>query len=144
MPLFASLLSLPLAGDRYPPLALSHKRQRQKLLETILTMLRELAEPKPLLFILEDLHWMDPTSLALLDLCIDQAPTAPILTLLTCRPTFFTPWSRRAHLTQILNRLPRHCIEQMAPGVAGGRTLPRRCCNTLLRKQTASHCLWRK
>ena len=125
VPLFASLLSLPLAGDRYPPLALSPQRQRQKLLETILTMLRELAEPKPLLFILEDLHWIDPTSLALLDLCIDQAPTAPILTLLTCRPTFHPPWSRRAHLTQIrLNRLPRHCIEQMAPRVAGGRTLP--------------------
>ena len=87
-------------------------------------MLRELAEPKPLLFILEDLHWMDPTSLALLDLCIDQAPTAPILTLLTCRPTFHPLESPRLPAQILLNRLPRHCIEQMAPGVAGGRTLP--------------------
>src|SRR5262249_475036 len=60
VPLFAPLLSLPLPEDRYAPLALSPQRQRQKTLETIVTILLELAEHQPVLFILEDLHWTDP------------------------------------------------------------------------------------
>ena len=90
VPLFAPLLSLPLPEDRYPPLNLSPQRQRQKTLETIVAILLELAEHQPVLFILEDLHWTDPTTLELLNLLIEQTPTASILMLLTCRPTFST------------------------------------------------------
>ena len=90
VPLFAPLLSLPLPENRYPPLNLSPQRQRQKTLETIVAILLELAERQPVLFILEDLHWTDPTTLELLNLVIDQTPTASLLMLLTCRPTFPT------------------------------------------------------
>ena len=92
MPLFAPLLSLPLSENRYPPLNLSPQRQRQKTLETIVAILLELAEQQPVLFILEDLHWTDPTTLELLNLLIDQTPTASLLTVLTCRPTFQPSW----------------------------------------------------
>ena len=88
VPLFAPLLSLPVPENRYPLLNLSPQRQRQKTLETIVAILLELAERQPLLFILEDLHWADPTTLELLNLLIDQIPTASILVLLTCRPYF--------------------------------------------------------
>src|SRR5262249_23250775 len=67
VPLFAPLLSLPIPEDRYPPLALSPQRQRQKTLETIVAILLEHAERHPVLFILEDLHWADPTTLELLN-----------------------------------------------------------------------------
>ena len=80
VPLFAPLLSLPVPEDRYPPLNLSPQRQRQKTLETIVAILLELAEHQPVLFILEDLHWTDPTTLELLNLVIDQTPTASLLT----------------------------------------------------------------
>ena len=90
VPLFAPLLSLPLPEDRYPPLNLSPQRQRQKTLETIVAILLELAEHQPVLFIVEDLHWTDPTTLELLNLVIEQTPTASLLMLLTCRPTFST------------------------------------------------------
>jgi AAA ATPase domain/Adenylate and Guanylate cyclase catalytic domain len=53
VPLFASLFSLPVPEDRYPPLALSPQRHRQKTLETIATILVELTERQPVLFILE-------------------------------------------------------------------------------------------
>src|SRR5262249_44039256 len=78
--LFAPLLSLPLPEDRYAPLNLSPQRQRQKTLETIVAILLELAERQPLLFIVEDLHWTDPTTLELLNLVLDQTPTASLLT----------------------------------------------------------------
>ena len=67
VPLFAPLLSLPIPEDRYPPLNLSPQRQRQKTLETIVAILLELAEHHPVLFILEDLHWTDPSTLELLE-----------------------------------------------------------------------------
>src|SRR5215510_4583409 len=75
VPLLGALLSLPLSEDRYAPLNLSPQRQRQKTLETIVAILLELAERHPVLFILEDLHWTDPTTLELLNLMLDQTPT---------------------------------------------------------------------
>ena len=97
VPLFASLLSLPIPEDRYASLALSPQRQRQKTFETIVAMLLQQTEHQPVLFILEDLHWTDPSTLELLDLLIDQTPTAAIDTLLTCRPSFQPPWSVRSY-----------------------------------------------
>src|SRR4030095_8155732 len=88
VPLFAPLLSLPISENRYPLLNLSPQRQRQKTLETIVAILLEHVEQHPVLFIVEDLHWTDPSTLELLDLLIDQTPTASLLVLLTCRPTF--------------------------------------------------------
>src|SRR5215475_4066161 len=76
VPLFASLLSLPISENRYPLLNLSPQRQRQKTLEAIVAILLELAEHHPVLFILEDLHWTDPTTLELLNLVVEQIPTA--------------------------------------------------------------------
>ena len=123
--LFAPLLSLAIPEDRYPALNWTPQRQRQKTLESIVAMLLEQAEHKPVLFILEDLHWTDPTTLEFLDLMIDQIPTASILTLLTCRPTFQPSWSHRSYLTEVtVNRLSRDQMRQMAERVAGGKNLP--------------------
>ena len=125
VPLFAPLLSLPLPEDRYPPLNLSPQRQRQKTLETIVAILLELAEQQPVLFILEDLHWTDPTTLELLNLVIDQTPTASLLVLLTCRPHFQPAWHHRSYLTEItVNRLSHAQVEQIVTGMTDGKTLP--------------------
>jgi class 3 adenylate cyclase/predicted ATPase len=125
VPLFASLFSLPVPEDKYPPLACSPQRHRHKTLETIVALLLELAEHQPVLFILEDLHWTDPTTLEFLTLLIDQAPTASIYTLLTCRPEFQPPWRHRSYLTEVtVQRLSREQITRMAVQIAGGKTLP--------------------
>jgi len=123
--LFAPLLSMPLPEHHYPPLNLSPQRQRQKTLEALVAILLEHAERQPVLFILEDLHWTDPTTLELLNLLIDQTPTASLLVLLTCRPHFQPAWHHRSYLTEItVNRLARNQIERMTTHVAGGKTLP--------------------
>ena len=93
VPLLASLLSLPLS-DRYPPLQLTPQRQKQKTLEAILALLRAHAAQQPVLFIVEDLHWIDPSTLELLSLFIDQDPTARILTLLHQSPGVSPPVGR--------------------------------------------------
>src|SRR5207245_5482703 len=99
--LLAALLSLALPEHHYPPLHLSPQRQRQKTLETIVAILLELAERQPVLFIVEDLHWTDPSTLELLNLVLDQTPTASLLVLLTCRPHFQPSWTHRSFLSEI-------------------------------------------
>ena len=123
--LFAPLLSLSVPEECYPPLNLSPHHQRQKTLESIVAILLELADQQPVLFILEDLHWTDPTTLELLDLLIDQTPTAAVCVLLTCRPAFQPPWGSRSYLTEVtVNHLSRNQIERMAERVAGDKILP--------------------
>jgi predicted ATPase/class 3 adenylate cyclase len=135
VPLFAPLLSLPLPEDQYPPLALSPQRQRQKTLESIVALLLEQAEQHPVLFIIEDLHWLDPTSLALLDLLIDQTPTAALLTVLTCRPTFQPSWQHRSYLTEVtVPRLSRNHIAQIVAEVTGGNPLPAQVLTQIIEK----------
>jgi class 3 adenylate cyclase/predicted ATPase len=124
VPLFASLLSLPLTGN-YVPLAVSPEQQKQQTLHALLTITLRIAAQQPLLFIMEDLHWVDPTTLELLSLLVDQGPTACILALFTCRPDFSPPWTGRAHLTQVtLNRLPRRQAAEMTSQVAHRKALP--------------------
>ena len=123
--LFAPLLSLSLPEHHYPPLNLSPQRQRQKTLETLVAILQELAEQQPVLFIVEDLHWTDPTTLELLNLVIEQIPTTSILTVLTCRPHFQPAWHHRSYLTEItVNRLSHAQVEQIVAGMTDGKTLP--------------------
>jgi class 3 adenylate cyclase/predicted ATPase len=125
VPLFAPLLSLLLPESRYAPLNVSPQRQRQKTLEAIVTIILEHAERQPVLFIIEDLHWTDPTTLEFLNLMLDQTPTASLLTVLTCRPTFQPSWTHRSFLTEVsVTRLAQPQIEPMITHVAGGKTLP--------------------
>ena len=124
VPLLAALLSLPLPAD-YAPLAESSEQQKQRTLQTFLTLLGRLAAQQPLLFVMEDLHWADPTTLELLSLFVAQGPTARILALWTFRPDFTPPWTGRTHLTQVtLPRLPRHEATEMTGRVAHGKALP--------------------
>jgi hypothetical protein len=127
VPLFARLLSLPVPEGRYPPLTWSLQRQRQKTLESLVAILLELAERQPLLFILEDLHWTDPTTLEFVDLLIDHTPSTALGVLLTCRPQFHPAWRHRSYLTEVtVTRFSRVQITHMAHQVTGGKLLPDR------------------
>ena len=96
VPLFAALLSLPLPAD-YAPVTVSPEQHKQQTLHALLTILLRIAAQQPVLFVMEDLHWVDPSTLELLSLLVDQGPTARILTLCTFRPDFRPPWTGRAH-----------------------------------------------
>lgn len=125
MPLFAALLSLPLPDDLYPPLNLTPQRQKQKTLDALLTWLLKEAEQQPLLVMMEDLHWVDPSTLEFLGLLIDQVPTTRLLLLLTFRLDFSPPWAMLSHMTQLtLSRLARRQVEVMVEKVTGGKPLP--------------------
>jgi len=124
VPLFAALLSLPLPADSVP-LTISSEQQKQQTLHALLTIFVRIATQQPVLFVMEDLHWADPTTLELLTLLVDQGPTTRILALWTFRPDFSPPWTGRSHLIQVtLPRLLRQQAIAMAARVAHGKALP--------------------
>ena len=100
-PLFASLLSIT-TGDRYPERSLSPQKRKDLTLEALTEQLHGLCNHEPVLLLFEDLHWIDPTSIELLDRLIDIAPTIPVLLILTFRPEFRAPWVGQAHVASII------------------------------------------
>ena len=135
VPLLAALLSLPVPEDRYTPLHLTPQRQRERTLEVLLTLLLAWAAVQPVLLIIEDVHWADPSTLAFLDLLLVQAPSTTLMMVLTCRPSFELPWDLQTPVTSVgLNRLLQTQMEQMITQVAGGKRLPTEVIQALIQK----------
>ena len=120
--LLATLLSLP-QPEGAAPLTLSpqKQKQKQKTQEALVAWIVEEAEKAPVYCAWEDLHWIDLSSLEVLTLVLDQAPTTRLLALLTFRPEFISPWGNRSHLSQMtLSRLGSSQVEVMVERVTGG------------------------
>ena len=124
VPLFAALLSIPI-GDRFPPLNLTPQRQREKTLEALVDWVREYAGDEPLLIVVEDLHWVDASTLELLGMLVEQCQGYPILMLLSFRPEFRPPWPDWSHQTRVaLNRFNRRQVAEMMRIQLGVKQLP--------------------
>ena len=124
VPLLAALLSLPLSAA-YAPVTMSPEQQKQHTLHALLRLLLGMAAQQPLLLVMEDLHWVDPSTLEWLSLLVDQGPTTGLLALCTYRPDFSAPWTGRAHLTRVtLARLPQAQTTLLTQQVAHGKALP--------------------
>jgi class 3 adenylate cyclase/predicted ATPase len=121
VPLLAALLAVPL-GDRYPPPMLSPEQQKERLLALMAEILT--GGRRPVLLLVEDAHWIDPTTRELLGLCIDRVAVSRCLILVTFRPEFRHEWSGRSEVTALaLNRIGRRQSAELVGRVAG-RALP--------------------
>jgi predicted ATPase len=124
-PPLADLLSVP-TYDRYPPLSLTPQKRKEKTLRALLAQFEGLAAHRPVLTVYEDAHWIDPTSLELLDLAVDRVMALPVLLLITFRPEFASRWIGRSHVTLVrLGGLPRRQRPQMITRVTGGKPVPK-------------------
>ena len=95
VPLFASLLSLPL-DDRFGALGLPSVRERDETFRALGEWLRAISRLRPVLFIVEDLHWVDASTLEFLGQLLAEGLHDRVLTMLTFRPEFQTPWGQRS------------------------------------------------
>jgi tetratricopeptide (TPR) repeat protein len=121
VPLLAALLSLP-ASERYPLPPLSPEAQRRKTLGAVATLLLTAAERRPLLLVVEDLHWVDPSTLELLGSLAAQAEAVPLLLVLTFRPEFEPLWEPRSSVTRLtLGLLTRSQAGLMIDRLTEGR-----------------------
>jgi class 3 adenylate cyclase/predicted ATPase len=122
--LIAEMLSLPDDG-RYPALELTPQHRRRKTMEALTAQMVALSRQKPVLMILEDAHWADPTSLEAFSRAVDRIRRLKVLLLVTFRPEFDAPWVGRPHVTVlIINRLAEHQADAMIDRIVGNRLLP--------------------
>ena len=68
------------------------EQQRRRLLATLVQWVLGSARTQPLISVIEDLHWADPSTLELIQLLVEQSATASLLLLYTGRPEFHPPW----------------------------------------------------
>ena len=123
LPLIAPILDLQIPA-KYSPSPLSPEQQRRRLLATLVEWALGAARVQPIVIAIEDLHWADPSTLELLQLLVEQGPTARLLLLYTARPEFHAPWPSRTHHTQItLNRLSARNVRTMMGEVAAQKAL---------------------
>jgi len=122
--LIADMMSVPTNG-RYLLPEQSPQRRKDRMLTVLIAQLESLAVQRPLLMIVEDIHWIDPTSLGLVGLLVEKASQLRLLLVITTRPEFSPPWPNDAHIGTIgLMRLNRQEAVAMMNRVAGGKQLP--------------------
>jgi len=122
--LFAELLSVRCDGG-LPTLSISPQRRKELVLEQFITHIDSLTARKPVLIVLEDAHWIDPTTQELFDIIVERIRTMPVLLILTYRSEFAPPWLGQSHVTVLaLNRLGRRENAAMIRQVAKGKDLP--------------------
>jgi predicted ATPase/class 3 adenylate cyclase len=122
--ILAELLSIDsadedLAGTLTPP------QRKEMTFTAILRQFKSWAQTAPVLTVLEDVHWADPTSLELLNLLVETAERLPMLLVITRRPMPQPLWASRPEVTvQFLNAFNRRDAASLIKEVIGGRTVP--------------------
>jgi class 3 adenylate cyclase/predicted ATPase len=124
VPLLAALLAVP-TGDRYPALTLTPEVQKRRTLQALLDQLVRLAVRQPMVALCEDVHWIDPSTLELVDLVIERVRQLPVLALITFRPEFQPPWTGQAHVSTLsMERLARRQCMDLVARVTSEKPLP--------------------
>jgi hypothetical protein len=123
-PLVAALLGLD-GTSRYGALTLTPQQRRSRMLAVLIDQFRGLASRKPLLWVIEDAHWIDPTTLELIELALEPMQSVSVLVLITSRPTFVASFAGHPSVTQLaLNRLGRAATQGIVDRITRGKRLP--------------------
>ena len=118
------LLGLP-DGGRRAALGDDPMQDKAQLVQAPLELLRSLSRQLPVLLLIEDAHWIDPTTEQLGALTVEQSRDMRLLLLVTARPEYKPPWGSPANLTRLaLNRLGQRQCAELVAAVTGGRALP--------------------
>ena len=107
--------------------SMSSERKLERTLEILVTWVQTLSRPQPLVLLVEDLHWCDPTSLDLLDELLARHPRRrhPLLLLMTARPEFSDDWRNGDVVTRLdLEPFDEPSMRRLVGNLGGDRPLP--------------------
>ncbi len=132
VPLLDAVLSVEATG-RHPDPGFSPQRQKEETLLLLVDLVARMARRGPVLLVVEDAHWIDPTSLEATELITGGTFDLPVMVLMSHRPEFAAPRFERARVTALsLDRLRRAEAQELMVSVAGDRTLPEETAEALL------------
>ena len=122
--LIGSLVSID-CGNLDPNSMVEPSRQREKTMTVLLGRLPALASKAPLLCIVEDVHWIDPSTLDLLHKMVSGVDKLAALLLVTCRPEFEATWPAHDYVTELqLDRFTEQGVKEIVTGITVGKGFP--------------------
>ena len=134
LPLYSHLLGIEL-DEKYEMHTDNPQQLKQKSIEALIDHYCTLSNQAPTLMIVEDIHWLDPSTFELLNLWIEQLQSERCFLILTFRPEFVPPWRHHSYFTSLtLNRLSRTESEAIVSEITGGKSLPAQVLNDIIAK----------
>ncbi|MBV8765352.1 MAG: AAA family ATPase [Hyphomicrobiales bacterium] len=123
-PYIASLMSIS-TSERYPPLEMSPSEVKERAIAALFSLFIGQTKDAPVLALLEDAHWLDPSTLDVFGRLVATIQELPALLVVTSRPDFDPPWRDHAHVSTVkLERMRRHHAVAMIGRMTGGKALP--------------------
>jgi class 3 adenylate cyclase/tetratricopeptide (TPR) repeat protein len=132
--LIARLLSISVE-DQNGLSTLTPQQIKNRTLDKILEMILSLSVQRPTLCLFEDVHWIDPSTLELLELAISRIDRASIMLVVSCRPEFRHAWSNYPNVTlHSLTRLSRSEVTKMIKELLREGSLSEQLFNQIIEK----------
>jgi len=123
VPTLAALMSLPV--DRYAQLELSPPQQKTQTITVLVEQLLRFSHSNSVIVLVEDIHWIDPSTLEVFDALVDSLQQLPVLLVMTHRPGLEKRWEEFGHFTQVsLNRLGHQEMCALVDRITDGKGLP--------------------
>src|SRR5262245_22433050 len=118
LPALLSLLDVPTDDLQWP--TLDPPQRRRRTLDAVKRLLLRESQVQPVLVVVEDLHWIDSETQALLDELVESLPAARLLLLVNYRPEYQHAWGSRTYCAQLrLAPLPAEGVEQLLAALLG-------------------------
>jgi class 3 adenylate cyclase len=114
---------------------LAPAQRKRRTLDALIAWLRADAQKYPLIVVVEDLHWIDASTRELLGMLLERIVEVPMLVVLTFRPEFVPTWAMHGQISMIaLTKLSPQQVATVAMGVTGGKALPPRIADEIVRR----------
>jgi class 3 adenylate cyclase/tetratricopeptide (TPR) repeat protein len=132
--LIANLLSIP-TENHHDLSGLTPQQIKNRTISTLVDILLAFSLQRPTLCIFEDAHWLDPSTLELLELTISRIDHARVLLIVSCRPEFRPAWIGHANITiHSLTRLSQTEVKTMIRGLLKGGSIPQQVVDQIIEK----------
>jgi predicted ATPase len=132
--LIANLLSIS-TENRGELSGLTPQQIKNRTISTLVDMLLAFSMQRPMVCIFEDAHWLDPSTLELIELIISRIGHACVLLIVSCRPEFRPTWLAHANITaHSLTRLSQTEVKTMIRDVLGGGSIPQQLVDQIIEK----------
>ena len=107
-----------------PGVEISPQAQRERAIEWLINWIVGYSAARPLVLIVEDIHWADASTMEFLSLLLDQIASTKLFLLVTFRSEFQPPWPIRSHINHFtLTRLSSPHVRTLIGQLTKGRML---------------------
>ena len=114
---------------------LTPQQIKNRTINTLVDLLLAFSLQRPTVCVFEDAHWLDPSTLELLELIISRIDHARVLLIVSCRPEFRPAWVAHPNITiHSLTRLSHTEVKNMVQDLLRGGSIPEQLVDHIIQK----------